>query len=375
MTSGNRRRPDTGMATLLQGGPAELLREPGEVSSPVLQVILERAAAGSRPGSRTDGHVVCLAIEGGGMRGAVSAGMCVVLEAAGLVGSFDRVYGVSSGALNASATAAGQAAMSATHYQDSANRRVVNPARSLLGRPVVDFDFLFGELIEARKPLSAEGLAHGPEFRALATSLDTLSLRVLSGFADVSELMQAVRSSAALPMLGGEPPVFRGERMTDGGLVEPIPFETAIRERASHVLVLRSRPAGYRKPLHSGVADRLGVRGEAALAALVRRNKDAYNRQAATLEKLARDRDSRVSPVAVPAGTRLIGRLEANRSRVEQALRHGADAMAETILTEPISLCWQPVAYRAGPARAATPMPAAAPLRRPRPARGAEAQA
>ena len=49
------------------------------------------------------------------MRGAVSAGMCVVLEAAGLVGAFDCIYGVSAGALNGSATAAGQAALSATH--------------------------------------------------------------------------------------------------------------------------------------------------------------------------------------------------------------------------------------------------------------------
>ena len=56
-------------ATTLRGvNPAELLRSPEEVSSRVLQVILERAAAGSRPGARTDEHVVCLAIEGGGLR-------------------------------------------------------------------------------------------------------------------------------------------------------------------------------------------------------------------------------------------------------------------------------------------------------------------
>ena len=67
----------------------EMRRMPDEVVSPVLRLVLERARAGSRPGRRTDGQVVCLAIEGGGMRGAVSAGMCVVLEAAGLTCAFE----------------------------------------------------------------------------------------------------------------------------------------------------------------------------------------------------------------------------------------------------------------------------------------------
>src|SRR5687767_5231865 len=81
------------------------------------------------PGHHGDGHVVALAVEGGGMRGAVSSGMCVLLEAAGLTPAFDRVYGVSAGALNGWATAAGQAALSATHYEDAATRGVINPMR------------------------------------------------------------------------------------------------------------------------------------------------------------------------------------------------------------------------------------------------------
>ena len=49
------------------------------MTDPVLDVVLRRAACGSTPGRRADGHVVSLAIEGGGMRGVVSAGMCAVL--------------------------------------------------------------------------------------------------------------------------------------------------------------------------------------------------------------------------------------------------------------------------------------------------------
>jgi predicted acylesterase/phospholipase RssA len=193
------------------------LRKPEEVASPVLRVILERIRAGSLPGDRDDDHVVCLAVEGGGMRGAVSAGMCVVLEAAGVVSACDRIYGVSAGALNGAATAVGQAALSATHHQDAASERVINRMRPLLGRTVVDFDLLFEDVITARKPLSIERLPAGPEFRALATSIETLSLRVLAGFADAEELTKAIRASASLPRLGGTLPVFRGERMATAG--------------------------------------------------------------------------------------------------------------------------------------------------------------
>ena len=107
--------------------------DPRQSRDPVLALILERAAAGSVPGARSDPHVVCLAIEGGGMRGSVSAGMCVVLEAAGLVGSFDRIYGCSAGALNGAFTASGQATLGATTYMDSADRRFIDLRRLIRG--------------------------------------------------------------------------------------------------------------------------------------------------------------------------------------------------------------------------------------------------
>ena len=165
--------------------PASLLLAPEEVADPVLRILLDRARSGSRPIERSDPHTVCLAIEGGGMRGAVSAGMGVVLEAAGLVPAVDRIYGVSAGALNGWAIAAGQAALGATHYRDAVSYGVINRMRPLVRRPVIDFDLLFEELIASRKPLSFDRLRGGPEFRALATSLDCYSLRVLADFSDL----------------------------------------------------------------------------------------------------------------------------------------------------------------------------------------------
>lgn len=342
-----KQRNGTDAAVLTGGYPTTLLRDAAATADPVLRVILERVEAGSTPRDRDDDHVVCLAVEGGGMRGAVSAGMCVVLEAAGVVSAFDRVYGVSAGALNGWATAAGQAALSATHYEDAAHRRVVNRLGLLRRRPLIDLELLFEDVIAARKPLSFERLASGPEFRALATSLDTLSLRVLEDFDGAEEVLQAVRASAALPRFAGTPPVFRGERMTDGGFHEPIPYETAVAEGATHVLVLRSRPAGYRTPAVVEAAELLALRDDPRLLELARARRGRYNRQAAALQQGARHLGAHVRQVVVPDRIGLIGRLESDPGRVVDALRLGAAAMATTLLTETIDLCWQPVVYRA----------------------------
>jgi predicted patatin/cPLA2 family phospholipase len=347
-TSAALRDDGSAVEGLAAADPAGLVRTPDEVRSQVLKAILERARTRSRPGARADDHRVYVAIEGGGMRGAVSAGMCVVLEAAGLVDAFDRIYAVSAGAVNGWGMAVGQAALSATYYQDAVTHRVVNPLRPLLRQPVIDFDLLFEELIAARKPLSFDALADGPEVRVLATSLDRHARRVLSTFGDMEELVGAVRASMSLPGLSGAPSTFRGERMADGALVEPIPFESALREGATHVLVLRSRPAGYREPGLVAIGESLTQRSDPGIQELLRTRHLVYNRQAAKLEDAtgAGARAAHVLQVAVPEHTRAIGRFENNSERVAEALRAGARAMASVILSEPIDVCWQPVVYR-----------------------------
>ena len=80
----------------------------------------------------------------------------------------------------------------------------------------------------------------------MAVAVEDATLRVLGDFAGLDDLLAAVRVSCTVPWLGGSPPTYRGEPMVDGGLLEPIPFVTALAEGSSHVLVLRSRPASFR---------------------------------------------------------------------------------------------------------------------------------
>ncbi|KAL7543957.1 hypothetical protein ACHAWF_007496 [Thalassiosira exigua] len=71
---------------------------------PVLSVVRERAASKSKPGNRRatspdDTAHLALVIEGGGMRGAVSAGMAAALSTLDLLDAFDSIHGSSAGAI------------------------------------------------------------------------------------------------------------------------------------------------------------------------------------------------------------------------------------------------------------------------------------
>ena len=267
------------------------------------------------------------------MRGAVPAGMCVTLQAAGLMGCVDRVYGCSSGALTACFAAAGQASLWAESFEDCACRAFIDPSRALRGRAMLDLDFLFDEVIGRRRPLSEAGLSVGPEVRAVAVSVARAELRVLSGFESVADLLSAARASCAIPVLTGTPPLYRGEPTVDGGLLEPIPYRTAIRERATHVLVLRSRDAAYRAPRHGRLAERTLARAHPELVPLLRMCSAQYNLDAAGLERGAWRSSGvpHVRQIAVPTGSRLVSRFSIDHGRIGESVRLGARTMASAL--------------------------------------------
>jgi hypothetical protein len=68
---------------------------------PTIQLMLQRLRENSKPGNRSlnDEYKVALCIEGGGMRGCVSAGASAALSFLGLNDAVDIVYGSSAGAM------------------------------------------------------------------------------------------------------------------------------------------------------------------------------------------------------------------------------------------------------------------------------------
>jgi predicted acylesterase/phospholipase RssA len=211
----------------------------------VLRLLLDRARSGSRPGQRADGARIALAIEGGGMRGTVSAGMALALAERGLLPAFDAVYGSSAGAITGawlvSSNPAGMRGWANPVYA----RMLIRWSALLRGRPVADVRTLIEVLYQTEHPMDFESvLGSEVPLHPLATDAITgaaSDLRPL--MSDPERLRLALRASASLPFLAGPPVTLAGRRFYDAGVAESIPLRTPLAQGATHIVVLRSRPA------------------------------------------------------------------------------------------------------------------------------------
>lgn len=217
-------------------------------TNPVLKLIHSRRLTGSQPGRRSDGAKLALVIEGGGMRGVVTAGMVTALEQLGLRDAFDVVYGASGGAINAAYFLAGQATFgTSVYYQDINNRWFLNPFRFSRSLPILSLEFLLDHVCETQKPLDWDAVvASQPPLTIIASSTTKHRSVALRRFQDKAELREGLRASARVPFVAGPPVAFRGDYYLDAYLTEPIPFKTPFEysedNSCTHALVLLSRP-------------------------------------------------------------------------------------------------------------------------------------
>ena len=228
----------------------------------MLEILKSRLASGSEPGERDDGARVALAIEGGGSRGAYSNGMAAIVDEFGLTPCFDAVYGSSAGSLTGAWLLGGQVHWGEIGWGDPrVMRGVTNPWRGLMLGPVVDTAHLVHTVYEA-VPMNFDAIVASPvEFHPLATAGDTGAVVDLNpSIADKPSLQRALRASTGLPLLSGRPVRLDGRIMLDAGLVEQIPYRSALDQGATHVLVLRTRSADDHMHPPSGVENRVVVR-------------------------------------------------------------------------------------------------------------------
>jgi predicted patatin/cPLA2 family phospholipase len=284
---------------------------------------------------------VALAVEGGGMRGAVSAGMTVAIERLGMADCFDLVVGTSAGALNSAALLGGVAAgCAASYHGEFATRRFINPYRLLIGRAAIDVAFVLDHNSEALpRRRHDRTVANESRLRCVATDVATCEKLVLSHLRSVDELKRALLASSRLPWVGGDPVEFRGWDCLDGGLVESIPVPTALELGATHVLVLQTRPWGVERTPPAWLADRV-IRSR--LRKLNPRLVDLYERRSPDYEAAVADVARRtrepsgggpfVCGIRLPEGSPSVGQLERNAGLIEAAVRAG-DRHAETLLS------------------------------------------
>jgi predicted patatin/cPLA2 family phospholipase len=219
---------------------------PWSADHPVREVLRARRAQQSLPGHRTDGFKVGLAVEGGGLRGVVSAAMLSALEDLGYSQAFDEVYACSSGALNAAFFLNGQTWFPVSiYFDDLTSGEFLDFRRVLRLRGPMDLNYVFEDVFVNRKPLNYAALiGKQPRLHIMVTDVDTLTPLDVSDFTSPEDVRDALRASAWLPVAIRGTASFRGHRAVDGGVLRFHPYRAAVSDGCTHVLSLSTKPIG-----------------------------------------------------------------------------------------------------------------------------------
>ncbi|HVA11089.1 MAG TPA: patatin-like phospholipase family protein [Candidatus Dormibacteraeota bacterium] len=327
-------------------GPEHLGINHVDTPPPAVQVMLDRAQAGSRIGERNDDYSVALAIEGGGTAGIVTAGICVAMEEMGLIKAVDKIYGSSAGALNGVYTAAGQAVVGTTNYEDLMFHPAFFSRKRLFlpGPSAADVDYLIYDRVAKQNPINLKALPKGPEFAAIAVNLNTMATEVLEDFSDHIDRLQALRASCSMPVLSGRKPyTYRGMPLTDGAMLSSVPVPEALAGGATHVLALRSRGANYSKVPYSKNEVRFTryyAQMGAELVSLMEGRPATYNKAA---EELQRGELENVTQLA-PDAEEPVAQFEESLTRAHYGFKLGALAAAKVFgAPEQLAVYWDPI--------------------------------
>ncbi|MFH1135772.1 MAG: patatin family protein [Pseudomonadota bacterium] len=272
-----------------------------------------------------------LIVEGGGMRGVFSAGVLDAFLEENFH-DFDFFIGVSAGSANLAGYLAGQYGRNLRFYSEyMIEHRVFSLARMLGGGPFMDAGWIFGPG-DAREPLDVDAVFQrisGKKFFIVCT--DVASGRPLLLEPNRDDLRFLMRCSCSLPFITGPFPELGGRPVTDGGVSDPVPIETAFSLGARRAVVVRSRPTDVLKKREpaAGLTSFL-TRKHPQLRRAIHNQPEIYNRAVGFLNDPPRGLD--IIQIAPPRPLRT-GRTSRKKEDLLCDYRLGLDRGRETITT------------------------------------------
>ena len=187
----------------------------------------------------------CIVLEGGSFRGCYTSGVLDVLMENDI--NLQTTIGTSAGALNGYNYVAGEIGRSAKiNLGYRHDRRYIGPGSLARNRGVVGFDFLLDE-IEQELPFNRERY-ESPDRRFLVTVTDCEKGEVIYCEKGVTkDFRKAIQASASMPFAADMVDV-DGALCLDGGCVVKVPYRWAMDNGFEKILVIRTRPAYFRRP-------------------------------------------------------------------------------------------------------------------------------
>lgn len=188
-----------------------------------------------------------LVLEGGGVRGAYTAGCLAWLYDNNI--HFDYSAGISSGAVYLSCFLMGQPQIA----KNMSTKYACDPNMTGFGAMVhcghyVDYEMIFEKYLRGVEHMSCQPLIDAnPDMEVGAYDLD-LGKTVWFRPKDMDPELVLLRATCALPV-AAETVEYKGRKLLDGGITKMIPIERAVEQGCTKVMVITTKPADFvRKP-------------------------------------------------------------------------------------------------------------------------------
>ncbi len=187
-----------------------------------------------------------LVLEGGGFRGIFTAGILEVFLENNLF--FESVYGVSAGATYAASYISRQPGRNLEVNELISDKRYLSFNNLLRERSLFSWEFILEEIPQKIIPFDYETLKNSESrFYVGASNCHTGKAEFfLLNKADKQEFKTILSASCSLPLIA---PVvkYKNKHLLDGGLVDSIPFEHALKNGQNRAVVILTQPEEYRK--------------------------------------------------------------------------------------------------------------------------------
>ena len=184
-------------------------------------------------------------LEGGAMRGLYSAGVLDVFMQNGI--STNAIYGVSAGALFGINFKSKQMGRAIRYNLKYAHEKNYMGLYSLVTTGnIMNKEFCFDKLVNELDKFDFETYDNSPiDFFAVVTNIESGKAEYIK-IKNAKNDLEALRASGSMPFVS-KVVDFNGAKYLDGAMSDPIPLQKAIDDGYEKIIVVLTRPEGYKK--------------------------------------------------------------------------------------------------------------------------------
>ncbi len=184
-----------------------------------------------------------LVLEGGGMRGAYTAGCLAWLVDHEI--SFDSAYGISTGAVHLGSFLEGNIDflydLSTNHIAD---KKLIGLSPLLREHHYVGYDYLFEHILPVVKHYDLKKARTNKTNAKFGVYDMTKGETFFLSFKDLDDRLLLLKGACTLPIIG-KPVTYEAKDYLDGGITKMIPIEESLKDENDLHLIITTKPYDY----------------------------------------------------------------------------------------------------------------------------------